>query len=137
MDVTSVGRGHGSTFFFELPVYGPDYSPPQPSPPPTQSLLPGLQQQQLTNPKPSVRVARNGLLPPSIAIEGESEDRSYAYTAVPANNGFLPPEPESTKLEGSFPCEDRLVIDVIAPSIVQAVARLKWALSRTSPRFAF
>ena len=25
MGVTSAGRGHGSTFFFELPVYGPDY----------------------------------------------------------------------------------------------------------------
>ena len=28
MGVTSAGRGFGTTFFFELPVYGPDYSQP-------------------------------------------------------------------------------------------------------------
>ena len=28
MGVTSAGRGFGTTFFFELPAYGPDYSQP-------------------------------------------------------------------------------------------------------------
>jgi len=37
MGVTSAGRGHGSTFFFELPVYGLDSNPnPNPQPAPLQ-----------------------------------------------------------------------------------------------------
>ena len=62
MNVTSAGRGHGSTFFFELPVYGPDYSPPQPR---EESAQPQHQ------PKPARVGARSRLLSPSsVACEG-------------------------------------------------------------------
>lgn len=56
MGVTSAGRGHGSTFFFELPVYGPDYSPPQPQPL-SQTQPPSQPQPQQLPPNPSSHVA--------------------------------------------------------------------------------
>ena len=57
MGVTSAGRGLGSTFFFELPVFGPDYRLP---PPESRMLLEAeapqpapRPPQQLCQPKPS------------------------------------------------------------------------------------
>ena len=51
MGVTSAGRGLGSTFYFELPVYGPDYTPPEPRPQP--------EKHQSTQPKPTHRAGRS------------------------------------------------------------------------------
>ena len=63
MGVTSAGRGHGSTFFFELPMFGQDYSSPQT---PTQ---PQLQPQ----------------LHP--ALVEESDGQSHAYVEVADSDG--------------------------------------------------
>ena len=60
MGVTSAGRGHGSTFFFELPVFGPDYNSP-----PTQP-----QSQSLPQPHPAL-------------VDERSDDQSHAYIVMP------------------------------------------------------
>jgi len=77
MNVTSAGRGHGSTFFFELPIYRPDYSPPQRQEEPKQ---PQHRSGQSPQPKP-VRVESKPRLlrPSSVACEGLNEDRYSAY----------------------------------------------------------
>ena len=84
MGVTSAGRGHGSTFFFELPVFGPDYSPPKPTTQATtqsQSQEPHPQQQ-LPRPKPANLEVRTRLLSPSsVACDGEIEDVHDAFMA--------------------------------------------------------
>eukprot|EP01036_Dinobryon_divergens_P034723 gene34723-biopygen27455 len=79
MGVTSAGRGHGSTFFFELPVFGPDYSPPQPITETQQQphAQPEISTQQLES-RPSRLLCQS---PPT--IEDGKDDRSYAYTLQP------------------------------------------------------
>ena len=79
MGVTSAGHGHGSTFFFELPVFRRDFSPPQPitltqQQPHTQTEI---STQQLES-RPSRLLCSS---PPT--IEDGKDDRSYAYTLQP------------------------------------------------------
>ena len=89
MGVTSAGRGLGSTFFFELPVFGPDYYR---LPPPESRMLfeaeapqpaPQLAPQQLCQPKPScdnkATSPRLHLKPSSIACK---EDESADYLGL-------------------------------------------------------
>ena len=76
--VTSAGRGHGSTFFFELPVFGPDYSPPQP-------IIPQQPQPQ-PRPKtssPQLEASPRLLSPSPATIEDGKDDGRYAYTLQP------------------------------------------------------
>ena len=83
MSVTSAGRGHGSTFFFELPVFGPDYSPPQPTAQATTQSQSHEQhpKQQLPRPKPANLEARPRLLSPSsVACDDEIEDLQDGFT---------------------------------------------------------
>ena len=84
MGVTSAGRGLGSTFFFELPVFGPDYyrltppesrmlfeaEAPQPAPRPPQQLCqpkPSCDNNKATSPR------RHNLKPSSIACMEDDE----------------------------------------------------------------
>ena len=70
MGVTSAGRGHGSTFFFELPVFGQDYnSPPQPQTP--------------TQPQPLTQPQLQRLHP---ALVEECDGQSHAYVEVAASD---------------------------------------------------
>ena len=84
MGVTSAGRGHGSTFFFELPVFGPDFSSPQP--PITQATTQQQEQrpqQQLPRPKPASIEARPRLLSSyAVACEGEIEGLHDGFMAL-------------------------------------------------------
>ena len=83
MSVYSAGRGHGSTFFFELPVFEPINNPPQPTitqpQPQIQQLL--LPQQ----PKPVHHRARPRRLrnSSSVACEDAAPDRRHAWIAEP------------------------------------------------------
>ena len=76
MGVTSAGRGHGSTFFFELPVYGPAYNP-------SQSDAEIQPRHQPLQPKPvhRRRGERSRLIKASVICEQESLDRSVTYVA--------------------------------------------------------
>ena len=68
MGVTSAGRGHGSTFFFELPVFGQDYSsPPRPQTP--------------TQPQPQLQPQLHP------ALVEESDGQSHAYVEVADSDG--------------------------------------------------
>lgn len=85
MGVTSAGRGYGSTFFFELPVYGPDYNPPQPQqqqqpPPLPQPLPPSQPVRQLSRKLSSLLMEPR--LRRRIASGGGTDDRSTAYSSV-------------------------------------------------------
>ena len=82
MSVSSAGRGFGSTFFFELPVFEPNNNPPRPTitqPQPQIQLL--LPQQ----PRPVHRQARPRRLRnlSSVACEDEVPDRRHAWIAEP------------------------------------------------------
>eukprot|EP01036_Dinobryon_divergens_P037530 gene37530-biopygen29716 len=97
MGVTSAGRGHGSTFFFELPVFGQDYnSPPQPQTP--------------TQPQPLTQPQLQRLHP---ALE-ECDGQSHAYVEVAASDDAsnIPPAFESLSpttdfLRGSVTAEEK------------------------------
>eukprot|EP01036_Dinobryon_divergens_P062061 gene62061-biopygen42098 len=81
MGVTSAGRGHGSTFFFELPVFGPGYSPPQPTAQATTQSQEQHPKQQLPRPKPANLEARPRLLrPSSVACDDDIEDLQDGFT---------------------------------------------------------
>jgi hypothetical protein len=79
MGVTSAGRGHGSTFFFELPVYGSDYCP---------ALFTVQSQPQQPQHHSSQVEAQPQLLSSSLArIDDENVDPRFANTAQPDFNG--------------------------------------------------
>ena len=92
LGVNSAGRGHGSTFFFELPVFGPDYRPLAEPQTTLLETMPAPQQQQqplnhLSQPKPAHHGAtppRLLLKPSSIACADESgvDHRSHSDVAL-------------------------------------------------------
>ena len=91
MGVTSPGLGFGSTFFFALPVYGSDFSPPtdqlqqQSDSRPSSTPLESLPLNQLPLPKPSNQALQSPSVfqSPSIAIAFDDiGDRSSSYSAI-------------------------------------------------------
>lgn len=90
MGVTSPGLGFGSTFFFALPVYGSDFSPPTDEPQqldsrPISMPLESLPLNQLPLPILSNQALQSSLVfqTPSIATAfDETGDRSCSYSAI-------------------------------------------------------
>ena len=77
MGVTSAGRRQGSAFFFQLPVYGSDYSP----------QLPHTPQQQLSQPKPANLKGRKTLHPSSVACDDGDDHRRHAWATEHSDVG--------------------------------------------------
>ena len=105
MGVTSSGLGFGSTFFFALPVYGSDFSPPtdhlqqQPDSRPFSPPLESLPLNQLPLPKPSNQELQPSSVfqSPSISILfDETEDRSRSYSAIATSEIDIGAVPDGT-----------------------------------------
>jgi hypothetical protein len=79
MGVTSAGRGFGTTFFFELPVYGPDYS--QPAEKSSGGDVEDLRQVYVDTDR------KSNISPVDLALL-EPEDRAFS----PSGSGNLPQE---------------------------------------------